>query len=202
MYALAINGSPRKGGNTEQLLNEVLGQLDSGAWETEVVKVGGTAIRGCIACQKCFEKKDNSCAIEGDGFNEVFAKMVKADAILFGSPTYFADVSADLKALLERAGYVAIANGGSLAGKVGAGVVAVRRAGSIHAFNTINHTMHLSQMVMTGSTYWNLGIGREKGDIQSDGEGLNNMRHLGKVIDWLCKTMEAAPQKYPVQSLV
>ena len=120
MYALAINGSPRKGGNTEMMLDAVLAPLREGGWETEQVRVGGTAIRGCIACQKCFEKQNNKCAIYNDGFNEVFAKILRADALICGSPTYFAAVSADLKALLERTGYVGYANDKALAGKIGA----------------------------------------------------------------------------------
>ncbi|MBW1750221.1 MAG: flavodoxin family protein [Deltaproteobacteria bacterium] len=78
MYAIAINGSPRKGGNTELLLKEVLGELDKANWETELVKVGGTAIRGCIACNKCFEKRNNKCVNDADTFNEIFSKMLKA----------------------------------------------------------------------------------------------------------------------------
>ena len=103
MYAVAINGSPRKGGNTELLLKEVLSELHDADWETELVKVGGTAIRGCIACEKCFENKDNECAVKKDKFNDIFSKMLKADAMILGSPTYFAAVSADLKALIGLA---------------------------------------------------------------------------------------------------
>jgi len=93
MYTVAINGSPRKGGNTEHLLKEVLGELDAAGWETELVKVGGTAIRGCIACEKCFENQDNECSVKKDKFNDIFSKMLKADAMILGSPTYFAAVS-------------------------------------------------------------------------------------------------------------
>lgn len=197
MYALAINGSPRKGGNTEMLLQEVLSELDAGGWETELVKVGGTAIRGCIACQKCFENKDNECGVKTDNFNEIFAKLLRADAIIMGSPTYFAAVSADLKALIERAGYVAYANDHAFTGKIGAAVVAVRRGGATHAYDTINHMYQMSRMVLPGSTYWNMGIGLKQGDVAEDAEGLANMRHLGKSIDWLGKVMKPAIESYP-----
>ncbi|CAD7845927.1 MAG: hypothetical protein [Olavius algarvensis Delta 4 endosymbiont] len=126
MQALAICGSPRRGGNTELLLKEVLTELNVAGWETELVKVGGTAIRGCIACEKCFENKDNECSVKKDKFNDIFSKMLKADAVILGSPTYFAAVSADLKAFIERAGYVAYANDHAFSGKIGAAVVAVR----------------------------------------------------------------------------
>jgi multimeric flavodoxin WrbA len=197
MYALAINGSPRKGGNTELLLKEVLGELDTAGWETELVKVGGTAIRGCIACQKCFENKDNQCSVKKDKFNDIFAKLLRADAMIMGSPTYFAAVSADLKALIERAGYVAYANDHAFSGKIGAAVVAVRRGGATHAYDTINHMFQMSRMILPGSTYWNMGIGHGKGDVSQDEEGLNNMRHLGKCIDWLGTAIRPAMNNYP-----
>lgn len=197
MYAVAINGSPRKGGNTEMLLKEVLSELDAGGWETELVKVGGTAIRGCIACQKCFENKDNKCGVTTDKFNDIHEKLLRADAIIMGSPTYFAAVSADLKALIERAGYVAYANDHAFTGKIGAAVVAVRRGGATHAYDTINHMFQMSRMVLPGSTYWNMGIGLNKEDVAEDAEGMNNMRHLGKSIDWLGKAMKPNIETYP-----
>jgi multimeric flavodoxin WrbA len=197
MYAIAINGSPRKGGNTEVLLQEVLAELKNGGWETELVKVGGTAIRGCIACGKCFEKQDNECSVKKDNFNETFAKMLKADAMILGSPTYFAAVSADLKALIERAGYVAYANGNAFSGKIGAAVVAVRRGGATHVYDTINHMYQMSRMILPGSTYWNMGYGLDKKDVLEDQEGLDNMRHLGKSIDWLGKIIKPNLETYP-----
>jgi len=197
MYALAVNGSPRKGGNTELLLNAVVSELDGAGWETELVKVGGTAIRGCLACEKCFEKKDNQCVNSADNFNDIFSKMVRADAIILGSPTYFAAVSADLKALVERAGYVAYANDHAFSGKIGAAVVAVRRGGATHAFDTINHMFQMSRMVIPGSTYWNMGVGLGKGDVLGDDEGLANMRHLGQCINWLGRAIKPAMAEYP-----
>jgi multimeric flavodoxin WrbA len=199
MYALAVNGSPRKEGNTHLLLKEVLGELDKANWETELVKVGGTSIRGCIACQKCFENQDNRCSIEKDKFNDIFSKMVKADAMILGSPTYFAAVSADLKALVERAGYVAYANGHAFSGKIGAAVVAVRRGGATHAYDTINHMFQMSRMILPGSTYWNMGFGLNEGEVRQDEEGLANMRHIGKSIDWLGRAIKPCIKDYPRQ---
>ncbi len=197
MYALAVNGSPRKEGNTELLLKTVLAELDGADWETEMLKVGGTAIRGCIACEKCFENKDNECSVKKDRFNDIFSKMLKADAIILGSPTYFAAVSADLKALIERAGYVAYANDHAFAGKIGAAVVAVRRGGATHAYDTINHMFQMSRMIIPCSTYWNMGFGLDKGEVRKDAEGLANMRHLGKSIAWLGKAIAPHIDAYP-----
>ncbi|MCP4672013.1 MAG: flavodoxin family protein [Desulfobacula sp.] len=197
MYALAINGSPRKGGNTEHLLKTVLNELNEADWKTELVKIGGTAIRGCLACGKCFENKDSECITKKDKFNEFFSKMLKADAVILGSPTYFAAVSADLKALIERAGYVAYANDHAFSGKIGAAVVAVRRGGATHAYDTINHMFQMSRMIIPCSTYWNMGIGHDKGDVLEDEEGLANMRHLGKSIDWLGRAIKPNMTSYP-----
>ena len=197
MYALAINGSPRKGGNTERLLKHVLAPLDTVGWETELVQVGGKNIRGCIACYKCFEKKNHRCSVDKDKFNAVMEKMIRAQAIIIGSPTYFTDVSADTKAVLDRAGLVAIANGFLFRGKIGAAVVAVRRGGGTHVFDTINHMYLMSQMIVPGSTYWNLGYGRNPGEVENDAEGLNNMRHLGEAIAWLGAAVAPHVASYP-----
>ncbi|MFV0421088.1 flavodoxin family protein [Oleidesulfovibrio sp.] len=197
MYAIAINGSPRKGGNTESLLKAVLAPLEQAGWDTELVRVGGKPVRGCIACYKCFENKDMRCSINTDLFNELAEKIFRADAVIMGSPTYFTDVSAELKAVLDRTGLVAIANGFALRGKIGAAVVAVRRGGGIHVFDTINHMYQMSQMIVPGSVYWNLGYGLNKGEVANDAEGMGNMQHLGEAINWLGKAIAPVRDSYP-----
>ena len=198
MKAIAVNGSPRKGGNTETLLKHALAPLESAGWDVDLIHIGGQKMRGCIACYKCFEHKDFRCAVTKDMFNEVMEKMLKADALILGSPTYFTDVSADMRALLDRSGLVALANNRAFAGKIGAAVVAVRRGGGTHVFDTINHMFLMSQMIVPGSTYWNIGIGMDKGDVLKDEEGIANMRNLGETIAWLGKAMEAHKTTFPV----
>lgn len=204
MYALAINGSPRKGGNTEYLLNTVLEPLQQAGWDTELVQIGGKQMRGCLACGKCREKQNMQCINDKDIFNDVMAKMVKADAIILGSPTYFTDVSAEMKALIDRSGYVALANNRAFRGKIGGAVVAVRRAGATHVFDTMNHLFQINQMIIPGSTYWNLGIGLDKEDVADDAEGVRNMQNLGEMINWLGNAiaphMESIPQVQLPQS--
>jgi len=197
MKALAINGSPRKGGNTEILLRKALSSLDAAGWETELVQIGGHPIRGCRACYHCFTTKDARCGMKADPFNDVFAKMLAADAIILGSPTYFTDVSAEMKALLDRAGLVSVANGGLLRGKIGASVVAVRRGGGTHAFDTMNHMLLMSGVVVPGSTYWNLGFGREMGEVERDEEGLRNMADLANMIAWLGAAIASSQRPAP-----
>lgn len=185
MKVLAINGSPRKNGNTEFLINTVFNELQHEGIETELVQIGGNAVRGCMACNKCFENKDGKCVIQSDIINSIIGKMIAADGIIIGSPTYFANVTTEIKALIDRAGYVGIANGHAFKRKVGAAVVAVRRAGSTDVFDAINKFFFIQQMIVPGSTYWNLGVGREKGSVESDEEGLNTMQVLGQNMAWL-----------------
>lgn len=199
MKAVAINGSPRKNGNTRLLLETVLAPLAEKGWETEIVQLGGKTIQGCRACFKCWEKQDKRCVFgDKDVFNEVFEKALSADALILGSPTYFADVSAEMKAFIDRAGFVSMANGCILAGRIGAAVVAVRRGGATHVFDTMNHLFFISQMVVPGSTYWNMGYGLEPGKVAGDEEALRNMRHLGRAIDWLGSAMGNSAAPYPV----
>ena len=190
MKALAINGSPRKGGNTEILLRKILEPLAAAGHKTDYVQVGGTRIRGCTACGACGRLKNKRCVIEDDIFNLAFAKMLDADAIVIGSPVYFADVTAETKALIDRAGRVARTNGGLLGRKIGAAAVAARRGGAIHAVDAINHLFLANQMLVPGSTYWNFGLGRDPGDVLADEEGLANMKDLGEQIAWLLGLQE------------
>jgi multimeric flavodoxin WrbA len=190
MKVIAINGSPRKGGNTEFLLKKALEPLAENGWETELFHLGGKEIRGCMACKKCRSTKDLKCSQKEDVFNDVFEKMVQADAIIIGTPTYFTDVNAEIKALLDRAGYVAISNDRAFKGKIGAAVVALRRGGGTHAFDTINHMFLMSGVIVPGSTYWNIGFGAEKGEVEKDAEAIRNMLDLGGTINWLGKAIK------------
>lgn len=191
MKVLAVNGSPREGGNTSILIERVLARLRESGIETEVCQIGGKEIHGCRACYSCFKNKDARCGVDDDVANEVIAKMADADGIILGSPTYFSDVTPELKALIDRAGFVGMANGGLFRRKVGAAVVAVRRAGSIHVFDSINHFFLISQMIVPGSRYWNVGIGRDKGEVAEDEEGMKVMDVLGENIAWLLERTAA-----------
>jgi multimeric flavodoxin WrbA len=187
MKVIAFNGSSRKGGNTAHLLGQVLQELNQEGIQTELIELAGEPVPGCIGCFRCYEKKNGRCAVENDIVNEAIRKMREADGILLGSPTYFADVSASMKGLIERSGMVARANGDLFKRKIGAGVVAVRRAGASHVFSTLNNFFTISQMIIVGSSYWNIGIGREPGEVLKDEEGIKTMRDLGSNIAWLLK---------------
>ena len=190
MKVVAFNGSARKDGNTAILIRHVFQELETEGIETELIQLSGSKIHGCIACMKCFENKDRRCSVKDDIINNCIGKMLDADGIILGSPTYFANVSTEMKALIDRAGMVSRANGDMLARKVGAAVVAVRRAGAIHVFNSINHFFFIGQMIVPGSSYWNLGMGRQKGEVESDEEGIQTMKVLGINMAWLLKKLE------------
>ena len=185
MKVIGINGSPRKGGNTETIIRKVFEPLEAAGIETELIRIGGKPIRGCLGCRKCAEMQNKTCIITKDPVNEIIAKMIEADGIVLGSPTYFATVTAEMKALIDRAGYVTLMNGRLLKHKVGAAVTAVRRGGAIHTFDTMNHFFQISQMFLIGSTYWNMCYGLEPGDVNGDEEGIANMTDIGESMVFL-----------------
>jgi len=191
MKVVAFNGSPRKNGNTSILINTVFAELQKEGIETELINIGGTGMRGCIACMKCFENHNGKCVMDDDLLNNCVGKMRSADGIILGSPTYFTDVTAEMKALIDRAGLVARANDDILKRKVGASVVAVRRAGSTHAFDTMNHFFLIGQMIVAGSCYWNMGMGRGIGEVESDEEGIRTMQLLGQNMAWLLRKIKS-----------
>lgn len=191
MKVVAFNGSGRKDGNTYLLLKVVLDELQAEGIETELIQLAdGAPVQGCVSCFKCMDRKNMKCAIENDPFNEYFAEISRADGLLLGSPVYFSDITAGMKALIERCGFVGRANDNVLKRKVGAGVIAVRRAGSNFALASINFLFLISQMIIPGSSYWNMGLGRGPGEVKNDAEGLETMKTLGKNMAWLLKKIE------------
>ena len=185
MKVVGFSGSARKGGNTSTMINAAFAELQAAGVETELVELAGRPISGCIACYKCFKDKNRRCAVDNDIINDCIGKMEQADGIILGSPTYFADVSASMKALIERCGMVSRANNDMLKRKVGAGVVAVRRGGAYHVFSSLNAFFLIGQMVVVGSSYWNIGHGKDPGEVKNDLEGMKTMADLGRNMAWL-----------------
>ncbi|MGV8059502.1 MAG: flavodoxin family protein [Smithellaceae bacterium] len=184
MKVLAINGSPRKDGNTAILLNHVLQELEKEGLETELFQLSGKRIYGCMACYKCFKNKDQRCSVKDDQANECIEKMIKAEGIILGSPVYFADLTPEVKALIDRAGFVSLANGGLYKNKIGASVAALRRTGGISTLDSINHFFLAVQMIIAGRV---IGIGRNIGEVENDEEGLQMAKALGQRMAWLMK---------------
>ena len=189
MKVVAFRGSARKNGNTAIMVNHVFRELENEGIKTELFQLAGKKIRGCIACFKCMEKKNKRCAVEKDVVNDCIAMMLAADGIILASPTYFSDVSSEMKALIDRAGMVSRANGDMLKRKVGAAVAVHRRGGAIHSFDTMNHFFFIGQMIVPGSSDWNFGVGREIGEVEKDEEGIQTMKQLGQNMAWLLKKL-------------
>ena len=184
---LAVNGSPRVEGNTAYMLQTVLEVCAAAGHETEIYQAGGRATRGCQACGGC-GVHIGRCAID-DWLSELYPKMAAADAILLGSPTYFGDLTPEIKAIIDRTGFINRRDGMRFSRKIGAGVSAVRRAGSIHALDSIQHFFLMNDMVVPGSTYWNMALCRELGEYALDEEGNATMRRLGENIVWLLEKL-------------
>lgn len=185
MKVIGINGSSRKDGNTAIIVGKVFDELNKEGIETELIQLADYEIQPCRGCFAC--KGRGNCVFTKDGFTEIFSRMVEADGIILGSPVYSADVSAKMKAFLERGGVVVATNPGLLRHKVGAAVAAVRRGGGMATVDTMNHFMLNKEMIVVGSTYWNMVYGKNAGDVINDDEGMANMRNLGENMSFILK---------------
>jgi multimeric flavodoxin WrbA len=184
MKVVGFNGSPRKDGNTSILIEHVFDELEKLGIQSELVQLSEKEIRGCISCYKCIQNKDRHCAVKSDAANEYIDKMVGADGMILGSPVYFNDVTPEMKALIDRTGFVSRANGWMFKNKVGAGVVAVRRSGAVHTLDTMDHFFLSGEMIIVGRA---IGIGRDKGEVEKDEEGMNLVKSLGQRMGWLLR---------------
>lgn len=185
MKVIGINGSRRANGNTSIIIREVFHVLNENGIETELVQLGGLSVQGCSGCGNCFKTQNGKCIMNDDIINTILTKVSQADGIILGSPVYFADVTPEMKAFIERAGMVSKANENIFKHKVGASVAAVRRGGGIQAFDTMNHFLHITQMFLVGASYWNMVYGKEIGEVKNDLEGMENMHTLGENMAWL-----------------
>lgn len=190
MKVVAFNGSPKRDGNTYKSIESVARELEKENIEVEIIHVGNKVIRGCLACGGCARNKNEKCVIENDQVNEWIGKMKEADGIILGSPVHYSAIAGTMKSFLDRAFYVASVNDGMFRHKVGASVVAVRRAGGIPTFDQLNNYINYSEMLMPTSNYWNVAYGRTPNEVVQDDEGMQIMRVLGKNMAWLMKLVE------------
>jgi multimeric flavodoxin WrbA len=186
MKVIAFNGSPRQDGNTTTLIGYLLREIENEGIETELVQLSAKAIHGCIACYKCFENQDRRCAVKNDAANEYIEKMTTAQGIILGSPSYFQAVTAEMKALIDRAGFVGLANGKMHKNKVGASVSCFRRTGGMHIIETMNHFFFSNELIIAGRA---MSVARDKGDVKKDEEGIESARVLGQKIAWMVKKL-------------
>lgn len=189
MKVIAFNGSPRTNGNTNRALEVVLEEIAKEGIETELVQMGSEDIAPCQACGVCGQKKDRKCKRKDDKVNGWVEKMAAADGIIIGSPVYFGSMNAQTKAFIDRVGYVNRANGDLFKRKVGASVAVNRRAGALAAFQEMNNFFLIGQMIVVGSSYWNVLTALRPGDVETDEEGLRTMRDLGRNMAWVLKKL-------------
>ena len=191
MRVIAVNGSPRKEGNTHQALAMVGEELAAGGIDFEILHVGHKLIHGCRACGQCAVNKDEKCSIKTDDVNKWIQQLKNADGILLGSPVYYSGIAGSMKCFLDRAFYVGGVNGSLYRHKVGAAVVALRRSGGTATFDSLNHYLTNSEMLVATANYWNIIHGRSMGEVVQDAEGRQIMRVLGKNMAWLLNMKEA-----------
>lgn len=195
MKVLAFNGSPKPRGNTAQALQVVLNELRMSGISVELIQLGGQKIYGCLGCRKCIEMKNKHCIRTDDDMNLYIDKMLEADGILIGTPVYTSNVTAEVKAFIDRACFVGKANDFMFRRKVGAPVVVATKGGATFAYSAINLMFGISQMITIGSIHWNMALGRDPGDIWKDEEGIRTFQVLGQNIAWLLQTLSKDSQK-------
>jgi len=186
MKVIGFNGSPRKDGNTTVLINYLFAELQKEGIETELVQLSAKRIHGCIACYKCFDNQDQRCAVKNDAANEYIEKILSAQGVVLGSPSYFQDVTAEMKALIDRAGFVGLANGKIYRNKVGAVLSCFRRSGGVHTIETMNHLFFSNEFIIAGRA---ISVARDKGDVEKDEEGIQMAKTLGQRMAWILKKL-------------
>jgi multimeric flavodoxin WrbA len=189
MRVLGISGSPRPQGNTAILINTALETLAAEGIETEFLSLADRPVQPCVACGGCWASDTPQCVQDDPAFDGIIEKFAAADGILIGSPVYFGSATPQTMSLLDRVGFVARKHSHLLRRKVGAAVVVARRAGQNFTFAQLNYFFLISEMIVPGSTYWNVAFGREEGDVRSDAEGLETVRNLARNMAWLMKRL-------------
>jgi len=202
MRVIAINGSPRKEGNTFHALMGVGQQLQESGINFEILQIGNQPIRGCMACGVCAKNRDEKCSITSDSVNDSIQAMKDADGIILASPVYFAGIAGTMKSFLDRAFMVAGCNGGLFRQKVAAAVVAVRRTGGSSTYDSLNHYLTYSEMILATSNYWNITHGRAPGEALQDAEGVQIMEVLGRNMAWLMTMREQTQASLPGPEVV
>jgi multimeric flavodoxin WrbA len=185
MRAIALSGSPRKDGNTDTLLGRCLAVLAERGIEGELVRLADLNLKPCTGCAGCRRRQDRTCTIKDDDFHDLFERMVAADIVVLGSPVYFGSATANIKIVMDRAGYVARSNGNLFSRKVGGPIVVARRAGQNFTYAQLMYWFIISEMIVPGSSYWNVAIGQEAGDVVNDAEGIAIVERFAENLAWV-----------------
>jgi multimeric flavodoxin WrbA len=188
MRVLGIAGSPRKNGNTEILTRHALKAINEEGIDTETLTLAGLEIKPCNACMAC--QKEEKCSIDDDFF-PIYLKMKEADGIILASPVYTGSATALLKGLIERAAYISLHHQKPFSGKVGGPIVVARRTGLNFTLAQLTFWFQNQNMVIPGSSYWNIAFGRNKGEVVNDEEGMSTIWNFGKNFAQVLKKTKA-----------
>ena len=186
LKTILISGSPKPDGNTIQLMNECAKVIQEQGVETEVISFANMRIESCSACGKCSET--GRCNIE-DGVNEIIEKLRGARGFIIGTPVYFGTARGDVMAALQRIGYVSMRTDKFLSGMVGGPVAVARRGGQTSAVQEMLMFYLINDMIVPGSTYWNMVFGRLPGEAWKDAEGIETIRHFASNVAKLVKKL-------------
>jgi len=184
---LGIVGSPRIGGNTEALTRMALEEVSKDGIETELITLAGKKITPCDACGSC--RTTGECHIKDD-FKVIYDKMLSSNGFILASPVWFGAATPILTSLISRC-YVSRGGSNPFENKVGGPIVVARRAGKNFTFAQLMFFFMIHGMIVPGSTYWNVAIGRQKGEAAKDEEGVNTIRNFGRKLAWLAKKVNA-----------
>jgi multimeric flavodoxin WrbA len=187
---VGICGSPRKGGNTEQLLDFCLGRINELGGETRLITLHDKDISGCIACRRCRERKDGKCYGHDDDFNAIADEVYAADGLILGSPVYISTPTPEILAVIHRLGYANRGAGGLLDNKAGAAIAVARHAGQNFTLAAMSYFFYISGMIQPGSIYWNIGFGKDKGEVMNDAEGLETVKKTAENMVALIKKLK------------
>ena len=187
MKVLLINGSPHEKGCTYTALTLVADEIEKAGIETEIYQIPNVPVRGCVSCRMCKKEMSGRCTFDGDAVNEILQKMESSDAIIIGSPVYYASPNGQMLAVMDRVFFA----GNCFSNKPGAAVCSARRAGTTATLDAINKYFQINGMPIIPSTYWPMVHGVSAEDVLNDLEGVQIMQMLGKNTVWLLKAIEA-----------
>jgi len=190
MKVILINGSSHEKGNTAFALDKAEAVLADQGIGAERINIGREALHGCIGCGVCAKQQNRQCRFTDDPVNGWLKHMLDADGMIIGTPVYYAGMNGALKSFLDRAFFVAAANGGLFRHKVGMALAAVRRAGALPAFDQINKYFTISEMFVASGNYWNMVYGMLPGEAAGDAEGVQCVELSAANMAWMLKLME------------
>lgn len=196
MKVVAINGSPRKNGNTAAALRIMGEELEKDGITTEIIDVGGEAIRGCMGCGYCKTSENNQCVFKEDLVNATAQKMREADGLILGAPTYYGGIPGTMKCFLDRAFY---SSASYFQYKAATAVAVVRRTGGIEVLHQLKNFLELVRTVTPPSQYWMVGYGMQKGELLQDEEGVQTIRHNARSLAWVLKMLQIKSIDKPVE---